>query len=166
MNTFFCQHCGERLFFENTFCISCNNTLGFLPDLLQVSVIAQEKQGNGWTSAISESNGRIYKKCSNYQIENACNWMVPIDEPDAFCVSCRLNRIIPDLTGPNNRELWVKMEAAKRRLVYSLLKLKLPVIAKSKDEARGLAFEFLADPATPMSESERILTGHMNGIIT
>jgi hypothetical protein len=166
MNTFFCQSCGERLFFENTFCISCNNTLGFLPDLLQVSVLAPAKQGDGWTSSIPETTGRIYKKCSNYQNENACNWMIPADDPDAFCVSCRLNRIIPDLTGPNNRALWVKMEAAKRRLVYSLLKLKLPVIPKAQDEARGLAFEFLADPATPMSESERILTGHMNGIIT
>lgn len=166
MNTFFCQHCGERLFFENTFCISCNNTLGFLPDILQISPIFRQKQGNGWTSSITETNGRVYKKCSNYQNENACNWMVPIDDPDAFCTSCRLNRIIPDLTGPNNRELWVKMEASKRRLVYALLRLGLPVFPKSQDAARGLAFEFLADPATPMSESERILTGHMNGIIT
>lgn len=164
MNTFFCQHCGERLFFENTFCISCNNSLGFLPDLLQVSVISG--QGSVWTSAIPETNGKSYRKCQNFQTENACNWMVPADDPDLFCTSCRLNRIIPDLTDLRNRELWVKMEAAKRRLVYSLLRLKLPVIPKTVDAANGLAFEFLADTATRMSESERILTGHMNGIIT
>lgn len=166
MNTFFCQHCGERVFFENTFCISCNHSLGFLPDELQVSAMTGDKASNQWTSLIPETNGRVYRKCSNYQNENACNWMIPSDDPDAFCVSCRLNQIIPDLTGPNNRGLWVKMEAAKRRLVYSLLKLKLPVFPKSKDAVNGLAFEFLADPAVPMSESERILTGHMNGIIT
>ena len=164
MNTFFCQHCGERLFFENTFCISCNNSLGFLPDLLQVSVI--RPAGDNWTNAIPETKGRVYRKCQNYQAENACNWMVAANDEDRFCTSCRLNRIIPDLTDIRNRELWVKMEAAKRRLIYSLLKLKLPVMSKTVDAANGLAFEFLADPPTRMSESERILTGHMNGIIT
>jgi hypothetical protein len=164
MNTFFCQHCGERLFFENTFCISCNHTLGFLPDVLQISAISP--RSNQWVSGIPETKGRLYRKCSNYQLENACNWMVAADDPDAFCVSCRLNRIIPDLSGPNNRALWVKLEAAKRRLVYSLLKLELPVVPKSRDAGGGLAFEFLANPVTPMSESDRILTGHMNGVIT
>ena len=115
MNTFFCQHCGERLFFENTFCISCNNSLGFLPDLLQISVI--KPAGDNWTSTIPETKGRVYRKCQNYQAENACNWMVAVDDKNPFCASCRLNRIIPDLTEIRNRELWVKMEAAKRRLV-------------------------------------------------
>jgi len=164
MNTFFCQHCGERLFFENTFCISCNHTLGFLPDVLQISAISPK--GEAWVSGIPETNAYTYRKCSNYQNENACNWMVRADDPDAFCVSCRLNRIIPDLSGSNNRELWVKLEAAKRRLIYALLKLELPVIPKSRGTGGGLGFEFLADPAVPMNESDRILTGHMDGVIT
>ncbi len=164
MNVFFCQHCGERLFFENTFCISCNHTLGFLPDRLQISVL--KPAAALWSSLIPETEGRLYRKCRNYQTENACNWMIPAEDPDAFCPSCRLNQVIPDLSAPGNRESWVKMEAAKRRLVYSLLKLGLPVIPKTVDSVNGLAFAFLADPVTPMSESERILTGHMNGIIT
>lgn len=164
MNTFFCQQCGERLFFENTFCISCNSTLGFLPDVLQISTVAAD--GEQWVSAVPGNAGTRYRKCTNYQVENACNWMVPADDPDPFCSSCRLNRIIPDLTAPNHRELWLKMEAAKRRLIYSLLMLGLPVVPKSKDAVNGLAFEFLANPVTPMAESERILTGHMNGVIT
>ena len=164
MNTFFCQHCGERLFFENTFCISCNHTLGFLPDVLQISAISPK--GEAWVSGIPEIKDRTYRKCSNYQLENACNWMVRTDDPDAFCVSCRLNRIIPDLSGPNNRELWVKLEAAKRRLVYALLKLELPVVPKSRNAGGGLAFEFLADPVVPVNQGDRILTGHMDGVIT
>ena len=164
MNTFFCQHCGERLFFENTFCISCNHSLGFLPDILRISAISPE--GSEWVSGLPGTEGRTYRKCSNYQNENACNWMVGSDDPEAFCVSCRLNRIIPDLSGPNNREFWVKLEAAKRRLVYALLRLGLPLVPKSHDPVGGLAFEFLADPAVPMNESDRILTGHMDGVIT
>lgn len=164
MNTFFCQHCGERLFFENTLCISCGSALGFLPDGLQISVIAQD--GDTWSSLVPGPSGNIYRKCQNYTAENACNWMVAAADPDPFCVSCRLNRIIPDLTGINHRELWVKLEASKRRLVYSLLKLGLPVTPKTVDAVGGLAFEFLADPVTPMTESERILTGHADGVIT
>ena len=166
MNTFFCQQCGERLFFENTFCISCNNSLGFLPDLLQISVIKNRLQPNGAPGTEWDAQGRRYRKCSNYLTQNACNWMISVEEPDPFCISCRLNRIIPDLTEPKNRELWVKMEAAKRRLVYTLLKLKLPLIPKTKDAVRGLAFEFLSNPRTAVAESERILTGHADGVIT
>lgn len=164
MNTFFCQNCGERLFFENTFCISCKKSLGFLPDVLQISVIAEN---NGlWQVHADGAAGRSYRKCANYQNENACNWMVAVDDQDSFCTSCRLNRMIPDLNGPGNRELWVKIEASKRRLIYSLLRLKLPVVPKSVNVTQGLAFEFLADPVSPASESERILTGHADGVIT
>lgn len=165
MNVFFCQHCGERLFFENTFCISCNHTLGFLPDQLQISVL-KPAAGGQWNSLIPGAENLRYRKCRNYEVENACNWMIPADDPQVFCISCSLNQVIPDLSAPGNRESWVKMEAAKRRLVYSLLKLGLPVIPKTADAMNGLAFAFLADPVTPMSESERILTGHMDGIIT
>lgn len=38
------------------------------------------------------------------------------------------------------------MEAAKRRLLFSLLRLGLPVVSKQEDRMRGLAFRFLADP--------------------
>ncbi len=151
MNSFFCQKCGERLFFENTFCLSCNASLGFLPDTLQIAGI----DGNS-----------AYRKCLNYSQENACNWMIPATDPNAYCVSCRLNRVIPDLSDPGRRVLWVKLEAAKRRLIYTFLKLQLRVVPKSADPVRGLAFDFLADPSTSMSMSERILTGHMDGIIT
>lgn len=162
MNIFSCQHCGERLFFENTFCISCNSSLGFLPDTLEISVITGDPL-KGWKPS---QDDRSYRKCANYEIENACNWMVPASDPEAFCLSCRLDRLIPDLTDLSRRASWVKLEASKRRLVYSLLKLQLPIVPKSKDQFNGLAFEFLADPQQRFRESDRILTGHQDGVIT
>lgn len=151
MNSFFCQHCGERLFFENTFCLSCNASLGFLPDRLEIAAI----DGNS-----------AYRKCGNFTHENACNWMIPESDPDAYCLSCRLNRVIPDLSDPNRRTLWLKLESAKRRLIYTFLKLQLQVVPKSADPVRGLAFEFLADPPSDLVMSDRILTGHLDGVIT
>jgi len=32
-----------------------------------------------------------------------CNWLVPGDDANPACVSCRLNDMIPDLTVGNNR---------------------------------------------------------------
>ena len=48
------------------------------------------------------------------------------------------------------------MEVAKRRLIYSLLCLGLPVSGKAEYPERGLAFDFLADPdpATPWTIPE------------
>ena len=59
--------------------------------------------------------------------------------------SCRLTRAIPDPSMPWQREAWYKLEVAKRRLVYSLLHLRLPVANRVDDPEHGLAFEFLAD---------------------
>jgi len=47
-------------------------------------------------------------------------------------------------------------------LVYSLLKMKLPLISKNIDEEKGLTFDFLAD----LQGKPRVLTGHDNGLIT
>ena len=46
------------------------------------------------------------------------------DDPDDFCAACRHNRTVPDLTVAGNDILWRKIETAKHRLFYSLLRLK------------------------------------------
>ncbi len=86
--------------------------------------------------------------------------MVPADDPEPYCVSCRLTRVIPDLSQPQNRELWYRTEVAKRRLIYGLIDLGLPVVGKHVDAEQGLAFEFRADRRCP------VLTGHDEGVIT
>ena len=92
--------------------------------------------------------------------------MVPVDNPETLCLACRLNRTIPDLSQPHNVACWGRLEAAKRRLVYSLLALDLPVINKQDEPERGLAFDFLADPDPGFVDSPRVITGHDEGLIT
>ena len=58
---------------------------------------------------------------------------------------------------------WGSIEVAKHRLVYSLLRFKLPVLSKYQDENNGLAFDFMADDN---ASHKRLLTGHDNGLIT
>lgn len=166
MNSFTCDHCGARLFFENTSCLSCGCTIGFLPS--EGRIASLEWAGNGlWQR--TGGGGQLWRKCRNYEIEGVCNWMIPAHETAEYCPACALNRTIPNISDPAKRALWAKMEAAKHRLCYALLRLGLALIPKSVDEERGLAFDFLADPDPQFNEGrseERILTGHQNGVIT
>jgi len=81
---------------------------------------------------------------------------------ETLCEACRLTTTIPDLTVEGHHAAWYKLEVAKRRLVYALLNLHLPVAPLTRD-ARGLAFEFLADAA---DRPPAVLTGHNGGVIT
>jgi hypothetical protein len=56
------------------------------------------------------------------------------------------------------------MEAAKHRLFYTLINLRLPLANRIDDPAHGLAFDFLADSPTP--HAAHVMTGHNNGLIT
>lgn len=169
MKTFTCA-CGELIFFENVTCLVCGRELGFLPDAATLSSLEPAENGLFKATESRRANQR-YKKCQNYAKESVCNWMIPAgktsgqaDEP--FCVSCRLNQTIPDLTHNQNHALWQRMEIAKRRLVYSLLHFKLPVANKIDDPEQGLAFAFLEDEWKPDGSVSKILTGHDNGLIT
>jgi hypothetical protein len=88
---------------------------------------------------------------------------VPADSEETFCTACRYNRTIPDLTNPENLEHWRKIEFAKHRLFYTLVRLRLPLTMRPEDP-NGLAFDFLSDPVG--SAAGKVLTGHASGLIT
>ncbi len=161
MKLFTCQKCRQLLYFENTRCERCGSTLGYLPDVGTLSAL--EPDGDGWR-ALAAPEGR-YQSCAN-AADGACNWLVPADSPTPFCIACRHNRTIPDLSLPDNVAAWQKLETAKRRLFYTLLKFDLPMPTKVEDEARGLAFDFMADPDSPDPNAPKVMTGHDNGLIT
>ena len=160
MNIFHCDHCRQPVFFENVRCLSCNHPLAYLPDIGVMGSLEQAQDGS-WLSPIPRAQGRRYRLCANYDQANVCNWAVAADDPDSLCASCRLTRVIPDLGVEGNKEAWFKLEAAKRRLIYSVLQLRLPLQKKNGDDPQGLAFEFLADSA-----EKKIFTGHSDGVIT
>ncbi len=133
------------VFFENVQCLACKHALAYLPDVSEVGSL--EQAGNDlWKALAPEAAGRQYRLCRNYSQEGVCNWAVPAEDSNPYCYSCRLTRVIPNLEHPGNREVWAALEVAKRRLMYSLMELGLPVVSKNDDPQNGLAFEFLADP--------------------
>lgn len=145
MKLFDCPHCGHRLYFENAQCLNCASLVLYGPE-------------NG-SFVLSRADA---SPCAN-ATECACNWMAGPGQ--VFCSACTLNKTIPDLAIAGNRERWIRVEAAKKRAIYSLLAHGLAVGPKQHpgDEV-GLAFDFLADPIGP--GSEHVLTGHDNGLIT
>jgi hypothetical protein len=162
MKLFECQNCGQLLYFENTRCERCGHVLGYLPDSAVLSALAEEDDSR-WRALAAPK--RLVRFCANAAYE-ACNWLVPAEASGAFCQACRLNRTIPDLGPPEHLLRWQRLEAAKHRLVYSLLRLGLPVVSKFDNPDAGLAFDFLADPGAPFQETPQVVTGHAQGLIT
>ncbi|MGP0093100.1 MAG: putative zinc-binding metallopeptidase [Xanthobacteraceae bacterium] len=159
MKLFQCQSCRQPLYFENTRCDSCGHELGYLPS--HETVTALEPSRGVWR-ALAEPRG-LYRLCANAQ-HGVCNWLVPAGHAETFCAACRHNRMIPDLSQPENIARWRRIEIAKRRLFYTLLKLRLP-LATRNEEPDGLAFDFIADQAAPGGHLP-FMTGHANGLIT
>lgn len=164
MKTFYCDNCGSLVFFENVQCVKCGSELGFIPGILDVSALKQanSEASSHSPSLILEAGGQYYRRCQNWTQHQVCNWCVPVADKNPFCIACRTNRTIPDLTVVGNLERWGKMEQAKRRLIYGLLRLGLSLDGDLEDDRPPLQFDFLAD----LSGMQNIVTGHDNGLIT
>jgi hypothetical protein len=166
MKTFRCDNCGHPLFFENVQCLQCGSALAFLPDRLALCAVEpvpgeqeslwQRKKRNRRRTARHR-----YRLCRNHTEHQACNFAVPATDPNVLCVSCRQTRVLPDLSLPENRERWYRIEVAKRRLFYTLAKLGLVSRDPPAGQRDGPVFEFLAD-----LPGQQVLTGHCEGLIT
>ena len=171
MRVFSCQWCGQRTFFLNVRCGQCGTMLGFLPGRMELYALHQaegedtpeDPEDDVWAPVDLDVGGR-FRRCGNWIDHDVCNWMVPAGLPDRLCTACRLNEVIPNLGDPGNLERWGRIEAAKRRVVYNLLRLGLPVVPRTIDPERGLAFRFMADP--PPDEGPPVMTGHAGGVVT
>ena len=194
--------CERPVFFRNSECLACHTPLGYEPERAQVlPLVASAAPGDEGAWHIAEAvrppspeqpdeapparaaSPQRYGRCGNLDA-TGCNWLVPLAEEERagdapLCLSCRLNRTIPDLTQSGSDVLWRRTEVAKRRLVSQLVVLGLPVEPReSADEAAdasaaasgdapaeprpGLAFDLLrAAPGGPA-----VMTGHDDGLIT
>lgn len=146
MKLFACPNCRNRIYFENSRCLSCGSSVTYDPDAADF--------------LLAGASGSV--PCANAH-ECACNWRAA--DGAAFCRACGLNKIIPNLSVAGNRQRWTRVEFAKKRAIYSLLAFGLPVESKGSDRD-GLAFDLVAEDAGGGPGGERILTGHDNGLIT
>ena len=86
MKLFHCSSCDQLVYFENTQCVNCGSALAYLPE--QGEVRALQAAGDGlWT--VVNGDGQNHRLCTNYIDFNVCNWTVPTDGIDGFCIACR-----------------------------------------------------------------------------
>jgi hypothetical protein len=167
MKLFQCQNCGQPLYFENTRCERCGLSLGYLPKRETISALEQrggmdDPERQVWRAL---ADMELYRHCANAAYD-VCNWLIPAAASDSYCAACRHNRVIPDLSLPDNLPRWRALEVAKHRLFYTLFQLRLPVETQAENPA-GLAFQFLADVGPNVGSAQSgVLTGHAGGVIT
>ncbi len=154
MKNFTCT-CGQRLFFENARCLNCDRLVGFDPNSLSMRAIEDGEVDASGASVL----------CKNRTDYDVCNW-IRTSPDSSYCFSCDLNQIVPNLLSPDRRRWWKNLEHAKRRLLYSVFSLHLPISNKKHDDS-GLAFEFLEDKrSNPSVFEEHVNTGYHDGLIT
>lgn len=145
MKLFSCPHCSERIYFENSQCLACGSSVVYEPRKSRFLLLGSP---GGFS-------------CRN-AAECACNWSP--GAKDEFCIACCLNRTIPNLDIVENRQRWIRIEEAKKRLVYSLLACRLEVVPKAHaDDEVGIAFNLVEDDPNLAGQ---VMTGHDNGLIT
>lgn len=161
MKAFHCT-CKTRpaLFFESSSCTVCGRTTGLTDSLDQVQAFDYDSERQVYFLAESPEQG--YRKCQNFAQYQVCNGMILAEnkaDSDGLCFSCRFNATIPNLDVPEHLPLWRKMETAKRRALYTLKALGLPLLNGHAHPEQGLTFDFTVDRSAN-SHFESALPGH------
>jgi hypothetical protein len=138
MRQLLCPECHQDIFFEQDHCAHCNASLLFDSSTLQMR------------------SGHEANACVNRPLIG-CNWGTT--NQGGYCPSCALTRTVPPLQTTRNVVLWRRVEEAKRRLLYDLARLGLPLIGSVSH--RHIVFDILSDDV-----GQPIMTGHFNGLIT
>ncbi len=158
MRSFRCDACDNTLFFENDTCLKCSRKVGFRSDELTMTTLDAARAA-GLTL------------CRNWSERNACNWYATaaVAQQGGYCLACSFDEVVPNLSDPQRLALWMETERAKRRLVYTLLRLDLP-LGPSRDK-RGLTFRLLADERVDTGTvdppaKDAVTIGHDQGQLT
>ena len=150
VKAFACRTCGDRLFFENSVCLSCGSALGFSRE--ERAIVPLDPQGR-----YVDAGGLVWWVCSNLGL-SGCTWLSRLE--GGQCFSCELTQTRPsddDVAGLQNLR---QAEQAKRHLIVELDTLGLPIASMADDPENGLAFNLLS------SANADVTIGHVNGVIT
>ena len=142
MLAFSCPVCERLVTFESVRCLNCGSELGF--DFSRRTIAALDTKASA-----------SLQRCANASVAE-CNWLASGGE---LCASCAITRTRPSDEDPAGLTGYAGAEAAKRRLLFELAELGLPIDGWREREG-GLAFDLLS------SEREPVTTGHADGVIT
>ena len=153
MRAFACTVCRRLVPFEAVRCLHCGAELGFEPSRRSIVGMRPDPDGDGLVAVVPEDPDPRYRRCAGFA-QVGCNWLV--EHAGEHCRSCRLTRTRPADDDAEGVEQWAGVEAAKRRLVFQLLELGIPI----REGEHGLRFDLLS------STHEHVVTGHADGLVT
>ena len=160
MQIFECQNCSQPLYFENTSCESCG---------LQARLSAGAGHHHGAQGGRRHDGSRWRSPkaaiaiATTPSMRSATGWCRPTS-PDSSASPAATTAPSRTCRCRKTSQHWRKIEVAKHRLFYTLLKFKLPLATKA-EEPDALAFDFVADQNGPQGHIP-VLTGHDDGLIT
>jgi len=155
MRVFTCDSCGQLIFFDNDQCLRCEAPLGYVHhrrDVIALTEVAEGRLVDPFTPT------GTWQRCATSAF-TGCNWLVPWGS-HALCESCTLTRTRPADEDDEGLAELVRSEMAKRRLIFQLAELGLPVDKRDEAARAGLAFDLLSSTET------KVVTGHDDGVIT
>lgn len=138
MRAFACPTCRHLVTFESVRCVHCDTPLAY-------------DHGPREVVALGAGDAR----CANADLAS-CNWLAPA--AGELCVACGLTRRRPADGDGEGLAALRAAQAAKRRLLFELAGLGLPV-ESWRERVGGLAFEWLS------SANEQVTTGHADGVV-
>jgi hypothetical protein len=144
MLAFACPKCERLVTFESNACLNCGSELGYDPAARNIEMLA------------AGATGAAFHRCANVGLA-ACNWLVRGE--GELCASCLLTRTRPNDADADALIGFASAEGAKRRLLFELAELGLPIDSWREHEG-GLAFDMLSSAGTAVT------TGHADGLIT
>lgn len=150
MQAFSCRVCGNRLYFDNTVCVSCSTALAFSRQERDIVPLGEDR-------TYVDADRWIWHTCVNRELFG-CTWLTEID--GGTCYACSLTRTRPSDADILGLAQFPLAEAAKRHLVIELDALELPIVTREDDPRNGLAFDLLS------SVDENVVIGHEDGVIT
>lgn len=133
MRSFTCETCQQLIFFQNDRCLHCHASLALRPSTRQIEVVG---------------DGDV--RC-NLHATIGCNWLV--EDGEELCRACRQTRMTPPLEEPSTVSAHRQAELAKRRVLFQLLDLGLPI-----DVA---VFDMKSSKV-----DDAVMIGHEAGIVT
>lgn len=135
MRIYRCPACDAELYFRNLSC-GCGQALEFHP--------------------VEDAFKPLQNGCANRERID-CNWVA--SKGGALCASCATTEVIPDLTPPENLQLWTDAELSKRWVLIGLYRLGWFAPGSPRP-----VFRFLAEKTS--TGKQRVVMGHAAGVIT
>ncbi len=129
MRAFACSACRRLVTFESSLCLHRGAELAFDPgphEIVGLRFTPDPDDGEALEALGTDDAVTVRWRCAN-AVLIGCNWLAEVE--DGLCPSCALTRARPADDDERGLEQLASAERSKRRLLFQLLELELPIVS-------------------------------------